>query len=330
MIDTNSIHRILMIRLSALGDCVVALPVLMALRRQFPDRHIAWAIQDQFVPLLKNVPGLDEVIVFPRQRWKHISSKWNLVNEAWSVARHIRMRRFDAVIDIQGNTKSGTLSLLSRARYRIGHGKEEAKELNRWFNNIYVSPETGMDHIIQRNLNLLSPLGITNIEPEFSIPVDKPSRAAIKTWLAARGMSEKQYILLVPFCGNTIKEWPKERFTQLSVELALQHKKVMFLKSPGKEQETEAMIPNDYRDRIVLGPTTNLSELIELVRLSQLCIGGDTGPLQIAGALQVANIALFGPTASERSHPWKASVVKPLESSASDIAETVLQLTRSF
>jgi ADP-heptose:LPS heptosyltransferase len=122
------VKRILMIRLSALGDCVVAYSGIPGLAESFPHAHIAWAIQDNFAPLIRNLPGLDEIVIFPRRRWKQsgFATQWK---EGLRLFRHLRMRKFDVTIDVQSNTKSAMLAFLTGARLRIGHGMEEAKRI---------------------------------------------------------------------------------------------------------------------------------------------------------------------------------------------------------
>ncbi|MDX9755437.1 MAG: glycosyltransferase family 9 protein, partial [bacterium] len=232
----DPIHRILLIRLSALGDCFCAFPVFAALRTHFPHAHIAWAIQDNFAPLIQNLPGLDEIILFPRQRWKR-SSWFTQLTEGRQLIRRLGMRRFDLTIDVQSNTKSGAVAWATRAPLRICHGGEEAKELTQWLNNKPIPPSAEMPHIIQRNLHLLSPLGIPEASPRFPLPPDPFAKATVRRWLEEKGLRPGEYFLLTPFCGNQNKEWPPEQFTRLSQILAQHNQATVFLNGPGKEAE---------------------------------------------------------------------------------------------
>jgi len=318
-IEPDKISRILLIRLSALGDCVAAIPVFMALRKQFPHAHLAWAIQDNFAPLIYNLPGLDEIVIFPRQRWRQTPLFPQKIKEAARLARHLRLRRFHATVDAQSNTKSASLAFLSRAPIRIGHGPEEAKELSLWLNNVPVSPIPGMNHIVKRDLHLLSVLGVEGGEPEFLLPPDPPSQRRIRRWLQERGIEEGKYFLITPFCGHPSKEWPPEHFTRLAATIVQAGGKVIFLCGPGVEERTQALIPASCPNSAFLGPRTSIPEMVELVRFSRLTIGGDTGPVQIAGALGLPTLALFGPTDPVRSHPWGDARIASLESNPSAV-----------
>ncbi|MEW6234973.1 MAG: glycosyltransferase family 9 protein [Candidatus Omnitrophota bacterium] len=321
-IDPDRIGRILLIRLSALGDCLAAIPVFMALRKRFPQAHLAWAVQDNFAPLIENLPGLDELIIFPRQHWRR-TPVIPKIKEAARLARHLRLRRFHAVVDVQSNMKSASLAFLSRAPIRIGHGREEAKELSSWLNNVLVSPLPEMSHIVRRNLHLLSVLGVESCEPEFLLPPDPLSERRVRHWLRERDIAEGNYFLITPFCGHPAKEWPPRYFTQLAEAIVQVGGKVVFLCGPSLEKRTLALIPSSCAGSVFLGPRTSIPEMVELIRFSRLTIGGDTGPVQIAGALGVATLALFGPTSPERSHPWGDARVVRLEANPSAVLKKI-------
>lgn len=325
-LDIERIERILLVRLSALGDCLAAIPVFLALRERFPRAHIAWAIQDNFAPLIQNLPGLEETIVFPRQRWKKMDSHRLKIREALRFLRHLRLRRFDLTIDVQSNAKSSVLAFLSRAPLRIGHGCGEAKEISSWFNNCRVTYPSDMLHIVNKNLHLLSPLGVSGVEPVFSLPVDAAARQRVQGWLNAKGIPENGYILLFPFCGGKEKEWPGSRYTELAQRLAKEGLRPILGCAPSEEEKAKALIPPSCDKPVRLGPKTNILDLVEFVRSARACVGGDTGPLQIAGALRVPSVSLFGPTDPRRSHPWSASRALPLTAEPQTIFQTLLDI----
>ena len=320
----DSVERVLLVRLSALGDCLAAVPVFHALRRHFPHAHLSWVIQDNFSPLIRNLPGLDEIILFPRKRWR-TATRSRIFHEGRRFLHRLRMRRFDVTVDVQSNTKSGVIAFLTRAPLRIGHGPGEAKELSRWLNNCLISPPPDRPHILQRNLHLLSPLGIEAVEPQFDLPVDPMARQRIVAWLRSVQVREKEYALFAPFSGDPRKEWPRACFSELAGRLAENHLPVIFLCGPGREQETAALL-SPASDRIFLAPPTDILELVELIRPAKWVIGGDTGPVQIAGALGVPTIAFFGPTDPNRSHPWGKTCICPLQAGPTEVLEHCFSL----
>lgn len=315
-IDPTRIHRILFLRLSALGDCVAAIPALIALRRAFPRAHLAWAIQDNYLPLIQNLKFFDEAIVFPRRRWKETPPFRVRPDEALALTRHLRSRRFDLCVDIQSNTKSAALAFLSGARIRLGHGGEYARELSGYLNNVLVTHPPEMRHIVFRNLHLLSALGIEGVRPEFSLPVDGSARIRMEAWLRRREIEPGRYVVIAPFCGRAEKNWPEANFAQLADLIASAGVAAVMLHTPGKEDETKALTARCSAEGVFTAPPTSLPDMVELIRMAGAAAGGDTGPLQIAGALGVANVCLFGPTDPAKFAPWGETRILPLESDA--------------
>ena len=123
--------RILIVRLSAIGDVIQTMPVACALRERFPDAFIAWAVQERTGKLLQGHPALDKLIAVPRGWLKSPGMVWRL-------RRRLRELHFDTTIDVQSLTKSALLARLSGARRRIGFGTPGGRELSRWLNNVRV------------------------------------------------------------------------------------------------------------------------------------------------------------------------------------------------
>lgn len=321
---SKPITRILLVRLSALGDCVAAIPVFLALRKHFPHAHIAWAVQDNTASLLQNMPGLDELIIFPRRRWKTLSSKFELIKEALNFARRLRRKRFDLTIDVQSNSKSSFIAYCTGAKHRIGHGKGESKEISGWLNNHLVDVEQQTKHVILRNLHLLSALGIKTNTPEFTFSQNHWFRRKVQGMLAVNGI-QTPFALMVPFTSKIEKEWKPESYKSLTMELANRGIPVVFLHSPGKTNETQDMIPQTCSSPVCLAPLMTIPEMVELIRLSALVAGGDTGPTHIAGAMNKRTFSFFGPTNPERLKPWGETTVYPIQTDPSTVAADMIK-----
>lgn len=314
----------MLVRLSALGDCVAAIPVFLALRKHYPHAHIAWAIQDNTAPLLQSMPGLDELIIFPRRRWKKLSSKYELMKEALHFARRLRRKRFDLTIDVQSNSKSSFIAYCTGAKHRIGHGKSEAKEISGWLNNHLVDVEPHTNHIVNRNLHLVSALGMETHTPEFTFPQNQCLRKKVQDMLSANEI-QTPFALMVPFTSKIEKEWKPESYKTLAMELANQGIPVVFLHSPGKTNETQAMIPQTCLSPVCLAPLMTIPEMVELIRLSGFVAGGDTGPTHIAGAMNKRTFSFFGPTNPERLKPWGETTVYPIETDPTTVAADIVK-----
>ena len=149
----NGPSRILIVRLSAIGDVIHGVPVLCALRSAFPQAFIGWVVEGRAGDLLEGHPALDELIRVPRGWLKS-------PREVWRLRRRLRACRFDTTIDLQCLTKSAIAAWLSGAPRRIGKAGADGRELSRWFHNELVA--AGGDHVIDHYLDMLRPLGISN------------------------------------------------------------------------------------------------------------------------------------------------------------------------
>ena len=153
--------RILIVRLSAIGDAIQTMPVACALRARFPEAFLAWAVESRAAALLRGHEALDELIELPRGWLKSPRGVWRL-------RRRLHELRFDTAIDVQSLTKSAVLAWLSRAKRRIGFGNPGGRELSKWFNNERVDPKT--THVVDRYLELLRLLGIESPTVRFQVP----------------------------------------------------------------------------------------------------------------------------------------------------------------
>ena len=164
MTDIGPAPRILIARLSAIGDVVQTMPVACALREHFPGAFLAWVAQ-RGAELLAGHEALDELVALPRGWLKSPRIVWQL-------RRRLRAMKFDIAIDAQGLTKAAIVAWLSGARRRIGVGGIWGRELSPWLNTETV--DTGDPHAVDRNLGLLRPLGIESPTVRFRVPEHRP------------------------------------------------------------------------------------------------------------------------------------------------------------
>jgi ADP-heptose:LPS heptosyltransferase len=165
-------QRVLIVRLSAFGDCLHAIPTVVALRRHFPNVEIGWAIEELSHTLLRDHPLVNRFHVFPRHAFKQ--KRGNLFERMRSMQRfrkELAEVKYDVAIDLQGLTKSGLVSWWSGAKRRIGFKGEESREFNLVFNNERVAPTDEAVHVVEKNLTLLRPLGVRIPDkPEWVLP----------------------------------------------------------------------------------------------------------------------------------------------------------------
>ena len=163
--------KILIIRLSAIGDVVHSLPILHSLRRKFADAQIDWIVEDKSCDLLVNNPLIDNVIIVPKSQWKKRGYSLKNISEYFDVIKRIRHEKYDIAIDLQELYKSASLAFFSGAKRRIGH--KGTREFADWFVNEklpYLDTFDPNKKIIERYLEPAAYLGAPIDEVKFSLP----------------------------------------------------------------------------------------------------------------------------------------------------------------
>ena len=294
--------KILIVKPSSLGDVLHALPAMSLLRRHFPDASISWLVNDTFAGIVELFPGVDEIIVFRRQRWGQLRHGFELAK----FLLELRRRRFDLVIDFQGLFRSGFFTWVTGASRRIGF--KAAREGARRFYNDPVLLPANLKHAVDKNLFLVrSALEIPEsadfpelrIRPEFA-------RKAMEN-LEEMGASGHPVLAVAPAARWESKTWPPEFFAATISEVLRQRPDtVVWLLGTLSERQIGDQIQR-------LCPTltlhnqmgaTDLGTLVELLRRSHVMLTNDSGPMHIGAALKTPTVALFGPTSSELTGPY--------------------------
>lgn len=287
--------RILIVRLSAIGDCLHALPVLCALRERIPGAFITWVVEGRSGDLLREHPALDELVIVPRGWLKSPRLVWQL-------RQKLRQLKFDVAIDVQGLTKSSIAAWLSGAPTRIGMKGVDGREFSPLFNNVLIEPAS--KHVVDRNLELLRPLGINRPAVKFNMPRsaldDSRADQIIRTAELTSG-----FVVINPGAGWPSKLWPTERFAAVARYLGHdQGLPSLVVWGGAKERAMAESIAAASEGHALTAPPTTLNELASLIRKARLFVSSDTGPLHLAAAVGTPCVGLFGPMPAERNGPY--------------------------
>jgi lipopolysaccharide heptosyltransferase I len=304
--------RILIVRLSAFGDCLHAVPTLVALRRHFPGAEIGWAIEDLPHSLLAGHSMVDRFHIFPRKAFKRSQGTFmERVRSMRQFRKELAAAKYDVAIDLQGLTKSGLVSWWSGAKQRIGFKGEDSREINIVFNNERVEPPEEAVHVVEKNLSLLKPLGVSIPDkPEWVMPSFHQEMTAMRPFLSECGLinsdgSVKRFAIVNPGATWVTKRWPPESFGEVSKGLIARHGLSVLVPWAGQDEYKAAQtIVNIAGKGAFLAPDTNLRQLAALTMQSVLFVGNDTGPLHLAVALNVHSVAIFGATDPLRNGPY--------------------------
>ena len=286
-------RRILIIKPSAIGDVVHALPVLNLLRRKWPTAHVSWLVTPACAGLLHRHPMLDEVIRFER---KELGKGWRSPRAAADLVRFTRdlgRRKFDLVIDLQGLFRSGWLAFATGAPYRVGPAS--AREGAWLFYTHRVPTGTPEQHAIERYLTIAQAVGCERSPVEFPFAVDDADRDYVARLTPAR------YAVLMPGANWLTKQWPVERFAALVGPLRERFGLDSVVAGGPDTADLAEKIPTAAN----LAGRTNLRQLVALLERAELVVANDSGPMHIAAALGRPLVTPFGPTNPMRTGPYR-------------------------
>lgn len=279
-------QRILIVRLTALGDVIHGVPVLCALRDAFPAAHIAWVVEGRVAEFLQGHPALDEVVAVPR-RW------YKSPREISKLTKRLRASRYDTTIDLQGLTKSSALAWAAGATRRLGPGGRGGRELSRLFNNEQTTPRA--DHVLTHYLAMLRPLGIIDPPVRFDLPEHAEDARFAEENLAALRLATGRFAVLNPGAGWPSKVWPAERYGGVARSLH-EARGLVGLAVWGTPDElpmAEEIVRTSH-GAARLAPPTSVAQLAAISRRAGLFLGSDTGPMHLAVAVGTPTVSLHG------------------------------------
>ncbi len=324
--------NILLIKPSSLGDIVMALPALSALRRSFPGARITWLVRPAFAPLIEGHPHLDEIIHFDR---KTLGKAWYCpfaMKALGSLIGDLRRRRFDAVLDLQGLLRSASLAWASGCKHRFG--PDWGREFAHWFYTTAVPRHAEWVHVIDYYMKIIEAMGGCDLGVEFVLP-EKPAAVASARDLLRRSLKcevpsvksqakadaaegeasdlklqtsnfKLPYAVLIPGSAQASKCWPAERFGALADRLACEHGLSIVATGAGAESAMVERIQSHAKCPIAnLAGRTSLPELVEVLRSARLVVSNDTGPGHIAAALGKPLVMMFSWSNPLRVGPYR-------------------------
>jgi lipopolysaccharide heptosyltransferase I len=300
-VDISCPRRILIVKLSSIGDVVMTTPVAKALRGAYPEAYIAWVVESKSKDILLGNPYLDEVIVWDRPNNGSKNPLKKVVDFLLSLRRlskHLRTRNFDVAIDLQGLLRSALVARMSGARCVLGY--DNARECApRLYDMVFKAGERKVRGP-QNYLDMLSLLGIHSTDLDMHVPIDESDREYARSFLE-REVSNTEKSAIVALCPATTwpqKHWMEEGWAQLADRLTVEYGAVpVFLGSKVDIPLVERICSKCSSAKPVsaVGKTT-LKQAAAIIEQSNLVISVDTGLLHIALALEKPSVGIFGPT----------------------------------
>lgn len=306
----SNIERLLIVRLSAMGDVVHTLPAAQALRDAFPNAMIGWLVEERWAELLcapgtprrgprsTQRPLADWVHTVRLAGWRKSLLSITTAQQIAKVWNDVRAAHYQVAVDLQGAIRSALLTRWSGARVVYGAAEPRESPASLWYTRPVI---TRGAHVIEQNLSIAEAVtGKKTQAPLVQFPRDPRAEGHIDQQLAAASIRE--FAILNPGAGWGAKRWPAQRYGQVAKALAADGLRSILNCGPGEEKlarEAEAA-----SEGAATAMKCSISELIALTRRARLFVGGDTGPMHLAAALRVPVAAIFGPTDPARNGPY--------------------------
>jgi len=273
----GSRESIVVVRLSAMGDIIHALPAVASLKQSFPKKPIIWVVARKWLQLLEDNPHIDEIVPFER-RGK------GALKTAWLALRGIEP---EIAIDFQGLVQSALVARVTRPKRLLGLHRTQAREPLAAL--LYTQRvKTSGPHIVETNLQLAAAAGATDLTTQGWIPPGK----------AEGELPSGGFVLASPFAGWASKQWPLEDYGQLARDLRAEGLPLVVNVLPGMGEKLRDM---DFKIH-----ESGLPGLIDATRRATAIVGVDSGPMHLAAALGKPGVAIFGPTDPARNGPFRS------------------------
>jgi lipopolysaccharide heptosyltransferase II len=304
-----------LIKPSAFGDVIHTLPVLTKLRARYPDTRIDWLITPENAELVRDHPGLSNVVLFARRHYARLTPA-NIVSLA-RLVREIRATRYELVLDLHGQFRSAFFCLASGAPVRIGfdrprkltwqasrprlagqayaHGWKGAREGSWVVYTHRIEIPTLDAHAIDRYLWVGDLLGLDMAPPDMTVYVSAAAEVKVRHLLAERELVHRPLAVLFPGTIWATKHWHVQGFADVGSYLLQKGHDVVIAGGPRETlrcQAVAAACPGAYN----LAGQTSLGELAALIKRAAICITNDSGPMHLAVALGRPVVSIFGPT----------------------------------
>jgi heptosyltransferase I len=288
--SAGGLRRICIVRLSALGDVCLVVPLVRTLQRNFPDAQLTWVIGQAAHAL---VEGLDSVEFIVVDKGKTFSN--------W---RRLRTHSFDTLLAVQASFRAHILLTAIRAPVRIGFDPARAKDFHSWFINRHIP--AGEQHLLDSFLSFASALGAKEPVIEWRVPISEADHGFARKHMPGEDV---RWLAVNPMASKPERNWPPERYAAV-MDHAIQsfNWKVVLTGGPSAAEAafTESVLASAKQKHAVtnlVGKTTPKQLAATLARARAL-VAPDTGPVHIATAMGTPVIGLYAVAPSKLSGPY--------------------------
>jgi heptosyltransferase III len=312
------LKQVLVIKLRHHGDVLLTTALYRALKEHFPEARVDTLIYKETLPLLENNPHLGEIHCIDR-KLKGVSR----LKAELGLIRQVRKTRYDAVIHLTDQWAGALVAGFSKAAIRVQmkYAKRDNALWRACFTHTITPPPRGQAHAIELNLMCLSALGIEpgSVHGQMALLPSPRRLEAANAILAQHGLKQP-FVLIHPAARWPFKCWEDHKFAQVVQHIRTRGFDVVLTCSPDPvEVEMTQRIETLAKTKelangtklVNLGGQLNLPVLAALLAKCKFYVGVDSAPMHMAAALDVPQVALFGPSWLNEWRPWsdKATVI---------------------
>jgi heptosyltransferase I len=289
----TTVKRIAILRLSAIGDVVMMVPMVKALRKHFPEAKIYWITTQAALQILQGLPEVEFIVI----------EKPKSLRQWWQARKCLRKYQFDILLAAQASGSANLLCPLIKAKRKIGFDKERARDGHGLWVNERI--EARNEHILDGFMGFIRALGVPEPEVTFSLPISVET----EQWAQAQLDRPGRWIAINPMASKLERNWPQERYVQLINQLADQYSVNIVLTGGPSSQEvalSQAIADEVKADCLLLTGKTNLKQLVAILQTADVLIAPDTGPVHIARAVDTPVVGLYAVMTGRYTGPYQA------------------------
>lgn len=299
-IDKDKIHKILVVRTDRMGDVLLNIPAIRALKQSFNATVFA-LVNPVVKELLEGLPEIDQVLPFVEGRWnRSIFARLKLLRE-------MRKMQFDLAVILNPTKRFHILTYLAGIGLRLGYARKWDFLLS---HKIEDKKFLGQKHEVEYNLDLVRSIGADTSDQQISIKAEKQDTQFVENLLLEYGIKDKDIVIAIhPHSSNPAKCWPKENFASVADELSLRFSaKVVITGSAQERSSVVKLISLTKHPLINLCGRLSLKQLAAFFLRCSLLISNDSGPVHIAAAVATPTVVIFGrnmpAVGPKRWGPW--------------------------
>jgi heptosyltransferase-1 len=303
-------ESLVVVRLGAMGDITHTLPAVTALRNALPNTRIGWIVEERWAELLcarnspksgprnSSRPLVDFVHAVNTKAWRKSLLSRDTQRHMSSALHEVRDLKYEIAVDFQGALKSAVLARCSGAHSIVGSNRPREAPARILYTRLVATTKA---HVVEQYHSLAEAVtGKSLSVPAAELPRDDQAEAEVTAKLS--GLGGEEFAIITPGTGWGAKQWPPERYGAVASALASDGLALLINRGPGEEGLARSVqAASNGKAHLI---SCSIAELIALTRRARLFIGGDTGPLHLAAALQISVVAIFGPTDPARNGPY--------------------------